>query len=111
MDLLNSVPYSSGFQITFEYVDGGFDANNPCAEIYEEVRRMNNNSRRCVSMILSIDNGKKIEARRFKGTGFHRYLNKGAEGRSSGDYLGRGLQIIWADLKATAMGADSETLT
>lgn len=58
-----------------EYVDGGFGANNPCAEIYEEVRRMNNNSRRCVSIILSIGTGKNSESRRFKGTGFQRYLN------------------------------------
>ena len=58
-----------------EYVDGGFGANNPCAEIYEEVRRMNNNSRRCTSTILSIGTGKNNEARRFKGAGFHRYLN------------------------------------
>lgn len=58
-----------------EYVDGGFGANNPCAEIYEEVRRMNNNSKRCASTILSIGTGKNNEARRFKGTGFQRYLN------------------------------------
>lgn len=58
-----------------EYVDGGFGANNPCAEIYEEVRRMNNNSKRCASIILSIGTGKNNEARRFKGTGFQRYLN------------------------------------
>lgn len=42
----------------FEYVDGGFGANNPCAETYEEVRRMNNNSKRCVSTNLSIGTGK-----------------------------------------------------
>lgn len=58
-----------------EYVDGGFGANNPCREIYEEVRRMNNNSQRCASIILSIGTGKNNEARRFKGTGFQRYLN------------------------------------
>ena len=58
-----------------EYVDGGFGANNPCAEIYEEVRRMNNNSKNCASIILSIGTGKNSEARRFKGTGFQRYLN------------------------------------
>ena len=28
----------------FEYVDGGFGANNPCAEICKEVRRTNSNS-------------------------------------------------------------------
>lgn len=33
----------------FEYVDGGFGANNPCAETYEEVRRTKNNSKRCRS--------------------------------------------------------------
>ena len=58
-----------------EYVDGGFGANNPCREIYEEVRRMNNNSQSCASVILSIGTGKNNEARRFKGTGFQRYLN------------------------------------
>ena len=58
-----------------EYVDGGFGANNPCVEIYEEVRRMNNNSKRCASIILSIGTGKNNEARRFKGAGFQRYLN------------------------------------
>lgn len=58
-----------------EYVDGGFGANNPCREIYEEVRRMNNNSQSCASIILSIGTGKNNEARRFKGTGFQRYLN------------------------------------
>ena len=58
-----------------EYLDGGFGANNPCVEIYEEVRRMNNNSQRCVSIILSIGTGKNNEARRLKGTGMQRYLN------------------------------------
>lgn len=58
-----------------EYVDGGFGANNPCAEIYEEVRIMNNNSKRCASIILSIGTGKNNESRRVKGTGFQRYLN------------------------------------
>ena len=58
-----------------EYVDGGFGANNPCAEIYEEVRSMNNNSKRCASIVLSIGTGKNNESRRVKGTGFQRYLN------------------------------------
>ena len=58
-----------------EYVDGGFGANNPCVEIYEEVRRMNNNSKKSASTILSIGTGRNNEARRFKGTGFQRYLN------------------------------------
>ena len=36
---------------------------------------MNNNSKTSASTILSIGTGKNNEARRFKGTGFHRYLN------------------------------------
>ena len=58
-----------------EYVDGGFGANNPCAEIYDEVRKMNNDSKKSASTILSIGTGKNNEARRFKGTGFQRYFN------------------------------------
>ena len=58
-----------------EYLDGGFGANNPCAEIYEEVRKMNNSSKSCVHIILSIGTGKNNEACRVKGTGLHRYLN------------------------------------
>ena len=58
-----------------EYVDGGFGANNPCVEIYEEVRKMNNESKKSASTILSIGTGKNNEARRFKGTGFQRYFN------------------------------------
>ena len=58
-----------------EYVDGGFGANNPCVEIYEEVRKMNNDSKKSASTILSIGTGKNNEARRFKGTGLQRYLN------------------------------------
>lgn len=58
-----------------EYVDGGFGANNPCVEIYEEVRKMNNDCKKSASTILSIGTGKNNEARRFKGTGFQRYLN------------------------------------
>ena len=58
-----------------EYVDGGFGANNPCVEIYEEVRKMNNDSKKSASTILSIGTGKNNETRRFKGTGFQRYLN------------------------------------
>ena len=58
-----------------EYVDGGFGANNPCVEIYEEVRKMNNDSKKSASTILSIGTGKNNEARRFKGTGIQRYLN------------------------------------
>ena len=58
-----------------EYLDGGFGANNPCDEIYAEVKKMNNNAKRCVHVILSLGTGKNMKLRRFKGNGFWRYLN------------------------------------
>ena len=58
-----------------EYIDGGFGANNPCTEIYDEVRRMNNNSKKCTKIILSIGTGKNTKESRFKGSGFSRYIN------------------------------------
>ena len=39
------------------YIDGGFGTNNPCKELYKEVRRMNNNSDDCVKWIISIGTG------------------------------------------------------
>ncbi|MCJ1342317.1 hypothetical protein MMC31_000499, partial [Peltigera leucophlebia] len=56
-----------------EYLDGGFGANNPCAEIYDEVRRMNNNAEHCVGVIVSIGTGKHLHGR-FQGTGLKRYI-------------------------------------
>lgn len=53
-------------EVTIEkqnYVDGGFGANNPSVEIYEEVRRMNNNNNQCISAIISIGTGKNNEQR------------------------------------------------
>ena len=58
-----------------EYMDGGFGANNPCMEIYDEVRKMNNNSDSCTSLILSVGTGKNTKTSRFSGSGFSRYLN------------------------------------
>ena len=58
-----------------EYIDGGFGANNPCVEIYDEVRRMNNDSNKCTKLILSIGTGKNNGASRFNGHGFSRYVN------------------------------------
>jgi len=57
-----------------EYLDGGFGANNPCAEIYDEVRQMNNNSNHCVSVVVSVGTGKN-KNNRFGGSGLLRYLN------------------------------------
>lgn len=56
-----------------EYLDGGFGANNPCAEIYDEVRLMNNNAEHCVGLIVSVGTGKHLQGR-FQGTGLKRYI-------------------------------------
>ena len=58
-----------------EYLDGGFGANNPCVEIYDEVRKMNNNSDKCASVVLSVGTGKNNKMNRFGGSGLSRYLN------------------------------------
>lgn len=58
-----------------EHLDGGFGANNPCLEAYDEVTKMNNNAKKCVKYILSIGTGKNNEINRFKGDGIYRYLN------------------------------------
>ena len=58
-----------------EYLDGGMGANNPCEEIYDEVRRMNNNSNNCVRVILSVGTGKNNKTARFSGNGLSRYWN------------------------------------
>lgn len=58
-----------------EYLDGGFGANNPCVEIYDEVRKMNNNSESCIHIIVSIGTGKNNELARFGGEGVSRYWN------------------------------------
>ncbi len=57
-----------------EYLDGGFGANNPCIEIYDEVRRMNNNSESCIQIIVSIGTGRS-EIARFGPRGPTRYWN------------------------------------
>lgn len=58
-----------------EYLDGGFGANNPCVEIYDEVRRMNNNTDKCAKVVLSIGTGQNNKMNRFGGSGIQRYLN------------------------------------
>ena len=58
-----------------EYIDGGFGANNPCMEIFDEVRRMNNHSNACTKIILSIGTGISNKESRFNGTGLARFIN------------------------------------
>ena len=58
-----------------EYCDGGFGTNNPCREIYNEVRCMNNQSTDCTKVVLSIGTGVDKPISRFAGKGIGRYLN------------------------------------
>ena len=61
------------------YVDGGFGANNPCAEIYREVRGLNNEDRRCIGLVLSIGTGKNNEKRmapkKWRVTGLGKFIH------------------------------------
>ena len=40
-----------------KYLDGGFGANNPCVEIFREVRKMNNYNKECIGTVVSIGTG------------------------------------------------------
>ena len=57
------------------YLDGGFGTNNPCEEIFEEVRKMNNHADTCASIILSVGTGIDKDWSRFKKLGPSRFLN------------------------------------
>ena len=49
-----------------EYLDGGFGrTNNPCVEIYDEVRKKNNHYEKSVGFVLSIGTGKNKKISRF----------------------------------------------
>jgi hypothetical protein len=58
-----------------KYLDGGFGANNPCAEIFEEVRKMNNHTVTCTNIILSVGTGRDKDWSRFASSGPSRFLN------------------------------------
>lgn len=58
-----------------KYLDGGFGANNPCAEIFEEVRKLNNHTPTCANIILSIGTGRDKDWSRFSSSGPSRFLN------------------------------------
>ena len=57
------------------YLDGGFGTNNPCEEIFEEVRKMNNHTENCASIIVSVGTGIDKEWGRFKKLGPSRFIN------------------------------------
>ena len=64
-----------------EYLDGGFgESNNPSVEIYDEVRRMNNNSNKCIGIVVSVGTGKnntisRWAKHRLPGARYVNYLN------------------------------------
>lgn len=59
-----------------KYVDGGFGANNPGQEIYREVRRMNNNSKKAIGFFMSIGTGlNETSGRIIDRIGLPQYLN------------------------------------
>ena len=45
------------------YLDGGFGANNPCLEVFQEVKNLNNYDEQCVGCMVSIGTGKNDEKR------------------------------------------------
>ena len=57
------------------YLDGGFGANNPCEEIFEEVRKMNNHADTCASIIISVGTGIDTGWSRLKNLGPSRFIN------------------------------------
>ena len=57
------------------YLDGGFGANNPCSEIVEEVRTLNNQASSCVGTVVSIGTGKDKGSSRLKNKGPTRFIN------------------------------------
>ena len=46
------------------YIDGGFGTNNPCKEIVQEVRRLNNFNDQCIKCVISVGTGLKIQRRK-----------------------------------------------
>ncbi|KAL9099785.1 MAG: hypothetical protein Q9163_004758 [Psora crenata] len=60
-----------------KYLDGGFGANNPCREIYNEVRKMNNYNENCASTIISIGTGKNKKKRMASAKGIKEVFRAG----------------------------------
>ncbi|KAG8532208.1 uncharacterized protein KY384_003849 [Bacidia gigantensis] len=60
-----------------KYLDGGFGANNPCLEIYQEILNINNDNENCLGCILSIGTGKNDEKRLQSQAGFRESLKLG----------------------------------
>lgn len=57
----------------FEFVDGGFGANNPSEEAYEEVKMMNSDRDTALGALVSIGTGKDTESKPLRGAGLQMY--------------------------------------
>lgn len=58
----------------FEFIDGGFGANNPSAEAYRSVKQLSKDDSSAVSAFISIGTGKNLEAEKNPSTGYKLYL-------------------------------------
>ncbi|KAI9797782.1 MAG: hypothetical protein M1833_005284 [Piccolia ochrophora] len=58
----------------FEFLDGGFGANNPSREAFQEVRQMNNYSETAIGIFISVGTGKDDTISRFGGGGLSKYV-------------------------------------
>lgn len=58
----------------FEFIDGGFGANNPSLEAYRSVKQLSKNDSEAVSTLISIGTGKSLEAEVNPSAGYRLYL-------------------------------------
>ncbi|KAL9118353.1 MAG: hypothetical protein Q9187_005102 [Circinaria calcarea] len=58
----------------FEFIDGGFGANNPSEEVYRSVQQICNNNPRAVKAFVSIGTGKNLEVEN-PGQGYRQYYS------------------------------------
>jgi patatin-like phospholipase/acyl hydrolase len=57
----------------FEFVDGGFGANNPSEEAFSEVKMMNGERDTALGALVSIGTGKDTESKPLRGAGLQMY--------------------------------------
>lgn len=58
----------------FEFIDGGFGANNPSLEAYRSVKQLSRGDPEAVSTLVSIGTGKNLEAEENPSAGYRLYL-------------------------------------
>ena len=59
----------------FEFIDGGFGANNPSEEAYRSVKQLFNNDINSIRLLVSIGTGKNQEASKSPRRGYSKYLS------------------------------------